>query len=46
METPNTNSLRQAWLDAGVSPEAVRRMYHSFNAWAEPFRTAGETDDA
>lgn len=46
METPNTNALRQAWLDAGVSPEAVRRVYHSFNAWAEPFRAAGEPDDA
>ena len=26
--------------------EAVKRAYHTFNAWAEPFRTEGESHDA
>ena len=46
METPNTESLSNEWRRLGVEPEAVKRAYHTFNAWAEPFRTEGESHDA
>ena len=29
----------------GQAPEAARRAYHTFNAWAEPFRGQGEGHD-
>jgi hypothetical protein len=46
METPNTDSLSKEWRRLGVEPDAVRRAYHTFNAWAEPFRGEGESHDA
>lgn len=45
MESPNTVALSRQWLKMGVSPDTVRRAYHSFNAWAEPFRQAGATPE-
>jgi sulfhydrogenase subunit delta len=46
MESPNTRALSEEWLRLGVEPGAVRRAYHTFNAWAEPFRDAGEPHDS
>ena len=43
-ETPNTASLNQQWVQIGASEEAVNRAYHSFNAWAKPFRKGGLPD--
>ncbi len=42
MESPNTGALRAQWAEMGVSPIQIRHAYHAFNAWAEPFREAGE----
>jgi coenzyme F420-reducing hydrogenase gamma subunit len=42
MESPNTQSLTNQWRHLGVDAEAIRRVYHSFNAWAAPFRMEGE----
>lgn len=41
METPNTEALAGEWAQLGASADDLRRAFHSFNAWAEPFRTAG-----
>jgi coenzyme F420-reducing hydrogenase gamma subunit len=48
MESPNTQSLTKQWRHLGVDAAAVRRAYHTFNAWAAPFRGEGEeiTDKA
>jgi coenzyme F420-reducing hydrogenase gamma subunit len=43
METPNTRALSREWLRLGVEPQAVQRAYHTFNAWAEPFREEGKS---
>jgi len=45
METPNTASLSQQWQRLGVPRADVQRAYHTFNAWAEPFRSEGESHD-
>lgn len=45
MDTPNTNSLSKQWLQMGATSEEVRLVYHSFNAWSEPFREAGKIHD-
>jgi coenzyme F420-reducing hydrogenase gamma subunit len=41
METPNVPALSRRWLQLGVKPKDVARVYHNFNANAEPFRTEG-----
>jgi len=46
MESPNTNAMSAAWSELGVDQAAVRHAYHTFNAWAEPFREAGRSDDS
>lgn len=46
MESPNTRALSRAWLRLGTNPDEIRRTYHSFNAWSEPFRDEGETHGA
>jgi coenzyme F420-reducing hydrogenase gamma subunit len=43
MESPNTQALSREWLRLSVEPEAVRRAYHTFNAWSQPFRDEGES---
>jgi sulfhydrogenase subunit delta len=40
-DTANTDSLGEAWLRAGESRAALARVFHSFNAAAEPFASAG-----
>ncbi len=44
MESPNTSSLIATFRACGVGDDAIDRMLHTFNAWAEPFRSA--LDDA
>lgn len=43
MESPNTRALSAEWLRLGVDQDQLKRTYHSFNAWAEPFRSEGES---
>ncbi len=38
METPNTASLSRQWITLGATPGTIRRVYQTFNAYAEPFR--------
>ncbi|MGH1360753.1 MAG: oxidoreductase [Burkholderiaceae bacterium] len=45
MELANTSAMAQHWLTLGVSADEVKRAYHSFNAWAEPFRDEGNAHD-
>jgi coenzyme F420-reducing hydrogenase gamma subunit len=40
-DTANTDSLADAWLKAGKNPGEVARVFHTFNAAAEPFASAG-----
>ena len=40
-DTANTDSLGAAWLQAGESRAALARVFHGFNAAAEPFASAG-----
>jgi len=41
METPNMDALEALLQDLGMSGADTRRMFHTFNAWAEPFRRVG-----
>jgi sulfhydrogenase subunit delta len=45
-ELPNTQSLA-AWArtELGATDDDVRRLYHNFNVWAEPFRSEGSRHD-
>lgn len=38
METPNTDSMVSALTSLGVTAETTGRLFHTFNAWSEPFR--------
>lgn len=40
-DTPNTDSLGKVWLQADRQPDELRRVFHNFNAAAEPFSEAG-----
>jgi hypothetical protein len=42
METPNTAALAREWQLLGASGRDIRRAFHTFNAWAEPFRKEGD----
>lgn len=42
MEDPNTAALVSLLEQLGMAGRDVQRFFHTFNAWAEPFRTAGE----
>ena len=44
METPNTKALSEQWLRLGTTKQTIRRAFHTFNSWAEPFRKAGKFD--
>jgi len=42
-ELPNTESLALwARTELGAGEGEIRRLYHNFNAWSEPFRREGE----
>ncbi|BAS26440.1 NADH-quinone oxidoreductase subunit B family protein [Limnochorda pilosa] len=45
MEAPNPDSLAARWRELGLTPEAVERGFHTFNAWAEPFRDVARRED-
>ena len=38
METPNTEALVGALSAMDVDEDAISRLFHTFNAWSEPFR--------
>ncbi|HEY7708158.1 MAG TPA: hypothetical protein VH968_13405 [Gaiellaceae bacterium] len=42
MESPNTVSLTREWLKLGAGERDVRRAFRTFNANAEPFKTAAD----
>jgi len=44
-DTVNSDSLGRAWLRAGKQPDELRRVFHTFNAGAEPFAQAGSKYD-
>ncbi len=45
-ERANSASLTEWWRrELGVPEPDVGRAYHTFNTWAEPFRSAGDTKD-
>jgi sulfhydrogenase subunit delta len=41
METPNTGALARGWQYLGAEPRDIQRAFHTFNAWAEPFKNEG-----
>ena len=44
-DTANTDSLGNAWLQAGKRPAELRHIFHNFNAAVEPFASAGSKYD-
>jgi sulfhydrogenase subunit delta len=46
METPNARALGDHLRALGMPPADVRRVFRSFNAQAEPFRTESERHGA
>ena len=44
-ENANTDALTDEWRKMGVADTDIRRAFHMFNAWASPFREAGEEAD-
>ena len=43
MQRPNTAALAVEWQKMGAAPGDIRRVFRTFNAWAEPFRTESES---
>ena len=39
-DSANTDSMSQALSQAGMSAADIDRIFHTFNAWSEPFRSA------
>ena len=46
METPNTVSLSKKLAEVGASERDLHRLYRTFNAETEPFRTEAERHGA
>lgn len=44
MESPNVDSLVGALTAVGMTGGDVDRIFHTFNAWSEPFRHAGRSE--
>ncbi len=42
MESPNTESLSAGCKALGAEGRDLQRLFHTFNAWQEPFREAGQ----
>jgi sulfhydrogenase subunit delta len=45
METPNTASMSAEWKQQGASDDEIKRVFRTFNAWADPFRKESEKHD-
>jgi coenzyme F420-reducing hydrogenase gamma subunit len=45
-ENANVKSMLERWALLGVTPEGRQRAMHTFNAWAEPFRSAGAVEES
>jgi hypothetical protein len=45
MESPNTRSLSQAFIQLGMEDEALVRAFRGINAYREPFRKASEAHE-
>jgi sulfhydrogenase subunit delta len=43
MQRPNTAALAAEWRSMGASSSDIRRVFRTFNAWAEPFRAESES---
>ena len=43
-DTVNIPSLARMLTDLGVDEAAIERLFHTFNAWSEPFRSVGSED--
>jgi sulfhydrogenase subunit delta len=43
MQRPNTAALAVEWQKMGAAPRDIRRVFRTFNAWAEPFRAESES---
>ena len=39
-ETPNIEAMAGALSERGLTDEEIDRLFHTFNAWSEPFRSA------
>ncbi len=37
-ETPNTNAMIELLRESGMHDPEIERLFHTYNAWAEPFR--------
>jgi coenzyme F420-reducing hydrogenase gamma subunit len=46
MESPNTASLADKWTELGVDERELVDAFRSYNAWAGPFREAGDRHEA
>lgn len=42
MEAPNTDALGRRFLEMGLSPAAIVRLFRTFNGYADAFRLAGD----
>jgi coenzyme F420-reducing hydrogenase gamma subunit len=45
METPNTASMSKEWKQQGASDDEIKRVFRTFNAWADSFREESEKHD-
>jgi sulfhydrogenase subunit delta len=46
MESANTAAMAAELARLGLDPGTIQRMFHTFNAWAEPFRSAASPGGA
>jgi coenzyme F420-reducing hydrogenase gamma subunit len=42
MESPNTSSLAEQFVQLGLSDESIGRLFRSYNGWAEAFRSEAD----
>ncbi len=45
MENPNTSSMSEGWKKSGASDDEIKRVFRTFNAWADSFREESEKHD-
>lgn len=44
-ESPNTGAMAAALAAQGMAPDEIDRLFHTFNAWSEPFRNVSVSVD-